>query len=235
MHHKDRRRIGAWLKDLREKEYVEWIYSTDFAEKTKPAVYYLSINGVRFLKALDEYPIQEVRKRYRDYTRQKDFIARSLLIVDCVINLEERSRNTNGLEYSFAVSSDYLDRKGDYYFLYELASDLYYEKHERSIDGAATTSYLVTIFDATLPRYMVKKRLKEYVTYLYEGDWRDETDSEEFIIHIVCPTKADLLYAKRRTRLLLEDIGRDEAIHIRFSTTESVRLHGVTGIIWEEV
>lgn len=235
MHHKDRRRIGAWLKDLREKEYIEWIYSTDFAEKTKPAVYYLGINGVRFLKTLDEYPLEEVRKRYREYTRQKDFIARSLLVVDSVINLEERSSNTDDLEYSFAVSSDYLDRNSDYHFLHELAPDLYYEKHERSMDGLVTTSYLVTIFDVTLPRYMVKKRLKEYVTYLYEDDWRDDTDSHEFITHIVCPTKADLIYAKRRTRLLLEDIGRDEATHIRFSTTESVRSHGVTGVIWEEV
>lgn len=235
MHHKDRRRIGAWLKDLREKEYIEWIYSTGFTEKTKPAVYYLGINGVRFLKTLDEYPVQEVHKRYREYARQKDFIARSLLVVDSIISLGERSSNTNGLEYSFAVRADYIDPNSDYHFLRELAPDLYYEKHERSVDGTATTSYLVTIFDATLPRYMVKKRLKEYVTYLYGGDWRDDTDSQEYCVHIVCPTKADLIYAKRRTRLLLEDIGRDEATHIRFSTAESVRLHGVTGIIWEEV
>ena len=235
MRHKDRRRIGAWLKDLREKEYVEWIYSTNFAEKTKPAVYYLGINGVRFLKTMDEYPIEEVRKRYREYARQQDFIARSLLVVDCVINLEERMRNVDGLEYSFVVKADYTDPSSDYPFLRELAPDLYYEKQEHQADGTATTSYLVTIFDTTLPRYMVKKRLKEYVTYLYEGDWRDYTESQEFIIHIVHPTKADLIYAKRRTRLLLEDIGRDEATHIRFSTTESIRSHGVTGIIWEEI
>lgn len=235
MHHKDRRRIGAWLKDLRDKEYVEWIYSTDFAEKTKPAIYYLGINGVRFLKTLDEYPVEEVRKRYREYAHQKDFIARSLLIVDSVISLEERSSNANGLEYSFAVRADYIDPNSDYHFLHEPAPDLYYEKHKRSVDGTAITSYLVTIFDATLPRYMVKKRLKEYVTYLYDGEWKDNIDSEELAVHIACPTKADLIYAKRRTRLLLEDIGRDEATHIRFSTTESVQSHGVTGIIWEEV
>ena len=50
MNHTDKRRILAWLKDLREKHYVEWIYSTDFAEKTKPAIYYLGLNGVRYLK-----------------------------------------------------------------------------------------------------------------------------------------------------------------------------------------
>ncbi|HEU4965914.1 MAG TPA: hypothetical protein VFT53_00345, partial [Candidatus Saccharimonadales bacterium] len=30
MHHRDYRRINAWLKDLREKQYVEWIYSDHF-------------------------------------------------------------------------------------------------------------------------------------------------------------------------------------------------------------
>jgi hypothetical protein len=81
---------------------------------------------------------------------------------------------------------------------------------------------------------MVKKRLKEYVTYLSGGDWREDTDSTELVVHIACPTKADLIYAKRCTRLLLEGIGRDETTHIRFSTTESVQSYGVTGIIWEE-
>lgn len=103
------------------------------------------------------------------------------------------------------------------------------------MDGTIKTSYLVAVFDPTLPWYMVKKRLKEYVTYLYEGGWRDETDSQEFIIHIVCPSKAGLIYAKRRTRLLLEDTGRDESTHIRFSTIEKIKINGVTGIIWEEV
>ena len=52
LNHKDKRRVQAWLKDLREKHYVEWIYSTDFIEKTKPAIYYLGINGIRYLKSL---------------------------------------------------------------------------------------------------------------------------------------------------------------------------------------
>ena len=39
--HKDPKTINLWLRDLRAKGYVEWIYSTHFAEKTKPAIYYL--------------------------------------------------------------------------------------------------------------------------------------------------------------------------------------------------
>ncbi len=114
MGHKDKRRIGAWLKDLREKHYVEWIYSTDFAEKTKPAIYYLGINGIRLLRALDIYPPEELRKRYRDSSRQPDFIARCLLIADCVINLEAKSAGK--VQYSFVTAADYINPASDYYF-----------------------------------------------------------------------------------------------------------------------
>jgi hypothetical protein len=72
MKHKDCKTINLWLKDLREKQYAEWIYSTHFAEKTKPAIYYLSLNGIRHLKQLvttDEdaneqptYALEELRK-----------------------------------------------------------------------------------------------------------------------------------------------------------------------------
>jgi hypothetical protein len=53
MGHTDKRRVLAWLKDLREKQYVTWIYSTDFTEKTKPAIYYLGLNGIRYLKTVE--------------------------------------------------------------------------------------------------------------------------------------------------------------------------------------
>ena len=41
MNHKDKKRVIVWLRDLRKKQYIEWIYSTDFVEKTKPAIYYI--------------------------------------------------------------------------------------------------------------------------------------------------------------------------------------------------
>jgi len=53
MGHRDYKTINLWLKDLTQKQYVERIYSTHFLEKTKPAIYYLGINGIRFLEATD--------------------------------------------------------------------------------------------------------------------------------------------------------------------------------------
>jgi hypothetical protein len=228
MGHKDKRRIGAWLKDLREKHYIEWIYSTDFAEKTKPAIYYLGINGIRLLRTLDIYPPEELRKRYRESSRQPDFIARCLLIAGCGVNLE--AKTTGNMRYSFVTAADYTDPDNDYYFLTELQPHLCFMKQSLR----AKASYLVEVFDPTTPRYKVKKRLKDYVIYLTSGDWERATqDDEPPVVLIACPTIDDLAYAKRRTRKLLENEG--EASQLRFATTEQVKREGVTGIIWEDV
>jgi hypothetical protein len=90
LNHKDKKTINLWLRDLKEKQYFEWIYSTHFAEKTKPAVYHIGLNGVRWLKQqmyIDEkvgseyylYPPDEVRKRYREADRSQAYIDRCLL------------------------------------------------------------------------------------------------------------------------------------------------------------
>src|SRR6266568_5498457 len=91
MGHKDYKRINAWMKDLREKYYVEWLYSTDFLEKTKPAIYYLGLNGIRYLKATGDYPPEELHKRYRDKDRAESFIDHCTLIGGCCAELKAKS------------------------------------------------------------------------------------------------------------------------------------------------
>jgi hypothetical protein len=72
--HKDPKTINLWLKDLRAKGYLEWIYSTHFAEKTKPAIYYLGLNGIRYLRKLETYTVDDLRKRYRMKKRLENYI-----------------------------------------------------------------------------------------------------------------------------------------------------------------
>jgi hypothetical protein len=234
MGHKHKGRIAEWLKDLRDKQYIEWIYSSDFAEKTKPAIYYLGLNGVRYLKTVDEYPPVEVRKRYRESSRSPGFIAKSVLLADCCLDMTAKIRG--GLSYVFTTQADYADPANRYHFLAEeLKPDLCYERVEQTKRGTVAEDYLIIVLDATTPRYKVRKRLKDYVTYLDEGGWRRRFDGSELMVHFACPSIAEIAYAKRRTRTLLKDIGRDKRTHIRFTTVEQIKLQGVTGIIWEEV
>lgn len=228
--HKDKRRISAWLKDLREKQYIDWIYNPhDFAEKTKPAIYYLSLCGIRYLRSLEIYPPAELRKRYKESTCQAAFISSCLVIADCCITLKQRS--AGDVTYTYTTLSDYINPASEYNFLGELRPHLFFTKHEKT----KATNYLLEILDATNPRYMVKKRLKDYITYIDDDEWAQAKGDDELpIVLMACPTTAELIYAKRHTRRLLEDIQEDK-VPIRFATTEKLKTHGVTGIIWEEV
>ncbi len=242
MHHTDKRRISSWLKDLREKQYIDWIYQPDDPiESTKPATYYLGLNGIRFLKSLDEYPTEQLRKRYTESSRKQVFVDRCLLLADCCINMEARTAADSNVAYFYATEVDYTNPDNDYHFLADdefVHPHLCYTKEVDADDGLMTTSYLVEIFDTTTPRYMVKKILKGYIDFLDSDEWESGTgDGELPIVHIACPTKAELIYAKRHTRKLLENIGQEdnEDICIRFATAEKVKTLGVTGKIWEEV
>lgn len=231
LQHKDKRRIIYWLKDMREKQYVTWIYDeTNFIEKSKPAVYYLNLNGVRFLKSLNQYPLPELRIRYRERSRQPSFITHCMLLADCCIAIEARNRECVDIDYYYVrepTRARYGFAGG---FLDELGPSLYFVKQEAN----EATPYLLDIIPPTLPRYRLRKRLKDYVVYVSSELWRHETGMCDSIVLIACTSIAELLYAKRLTRKLFETIGTAEDVHIRFTTVDKMRQEGVTGKIWEE-
>jgi hypothetical protein len=248
MGHKDKKTINMWLRDLKEKKYVEWIYSTHFTEKTKPGIYYIGLNGVRFLKTVEDtegnswYPLEEVRKRYREASRSRTFIDRCVVIADCCIHIQAKSTASKGkINYSFVTEADYLDPDSQYHFLVDselVRPNLVFVKQETEAGEDISTSYLLEIFDATLPRYRVKKRLSNYIEYLDDGEWQRETGSDAApIALLVCARLTDLIYAKRRTRGLLKDMwdtDDEDKPHIRFATIDSLQEHGFTGGIWEQ-
>lgn len=226
--HKDKRRIISWLKDLREKQYVDWRYdATNFITKSQPAIYYLSINGIRYLRDAGEYPSEELRKRYKEPGRTQVFIDKCLLIADCCIALQAKS--TDKWEYSWALPVDYVDPDRSQYFLNELRPHLFFTKRQDN----ETTNYLLENFEPTLPRYQLRKRLRDYIDYLVDEDWKIDSD-EPPIVLFVCLNTADLLYVKRRIRTLLEDADIDDYA-IRVTTAERLKTQGIMSMIWEEV
>lgn len=254
--HKDPKTINLWLRDLRSKDYVEWIYSTHFAEKTKPAIYYLGLNGVRYLRRLtvtsedDEvqpaYPPEELRKRYKEPSRSQTFIDHCILVAECSVVLKQQSNAKAG--YYYQTEADYLLDRSYYHFVLEsglIQPSIVFCKDKLDKDGkeeVTLESYLLEVFDPTLPRYRMKKRLGDYVKYLDDEDitWKEQTDTEKLpIILFVCPRTTDLIYAKRRTRKLIADAWEwkdeeEERPRIRFTTADKLKQHGLLSKIWEE-
>lgn len=266
--HKDRKTINLWLRDLKAKGYVEWIYSTHFAEKTKPAVYYLALNGVRYLRTLttkangedDEvdivplYPPEELRKRYKEPTRSQTYIDRCILVADCAIALERQNTadETEGkkLRYYSQTEADYLLEWSYYHFVLDIDDEpihpnLIFCQDKLNKDGKedqTIESYILEVFDPTLPRYRMKKRLGDYVKLLDDegSEWQEQTNTEKLpILLFVCPRTTDLIYAKRRTRKLVADAWywEDDDVErprIRFTTIERLKAYGVLAKdIWE--
>lgn len=241
MGHKDYRRINAWLADLRNNHFVEWIYSTDFLEKSKPGIYYLGINGIRWLKSHQDHPPEQIRKRYRESDRSRGFIDQCMLVADCCIKMNEINTRSskNRVQYRYAVQADYLNPTNDYHFLSELeliSPQLVFEIAAQTRDDKAETAHLLEIIESTMPRYRVRKRLKNYIEFLEDGYWQDETneDKPNPIAMVVCPTLTDLIYCKRATKRLLEEKW-DEDITMWFTTAQKLKVQGITGNIWEAV
>ncbi len=242
MGHKDYKRINAWLADLRANHYVEWIYSTNFLEKSKPAIYYLGLNGIRWLKENQGHPIEEFRKRYRESSRSPGFVEQCVLVADCCITMHNSNlanATTSRVHYLYTTQADYFDLESDYHFLSEsdlIRPQLVFERTVETDDDFTDTTRFIEIIEATMPRQRVRKRLKNYIEYLEDGYWQDETGEEEPnpIALFICPTLTDLIYCKRATKRLLEDKWGED-IAMWFTTAERLKAHEMTGKIWEKV
>ena len=234
--HTDKRRISAWLKDLRERHYLEWVYDPDdFIGRTRPAAYCLGLNGIRLLKAMNSYPLPELRKRYRERSRSAAFVDRCVMIADCCLalsTLHGSEEDGRILSYSFVTQADYADPDSAYHFLSQLDS-LEPQLCIKKQLGGETFMYLLELFDPSLPRYRVRNRLKKYVEYLDSGDWKRNHSDPLPTVLLVCPRLTDLIYAKRRTRKLIGDLWDAKNIRIRFTTVDKLQREEVTGEIWE--
>lgn len=219
LNHKDKRRVISWLKDLREKDYIDWRYDPkDFIAKSQPAIYFLALNGIRYLRSTAQYPTSELRLRYKEAKRTRLYIDRCIFIVDCTLTLLAKS--DDHIAYEPLLPADY--RLVEEY-IRELNPQLVIYK--RSAEDL--TSYCLEYFERVIPRYQLRKRLKDYVLTLSAQD-------NPPIALLVCDTTADLLYIRRRLRYLIDDNSDESDITIRIALRDQVAANGVTGRIWED-
>lgn len=238
LNHKYHKRINDWLKDLTEKEYINRIYSNKFGENTKPAIYYLALSGIRFLKNQDDYPLEVLRTFYRLKNRSNDFIEKSMLLAEIVINLKARAVQSQTEEtvynYLIATGVNIADPDYRFHFLTEWKVDLIVKaQKKRKIKGRMTSNiFLFTVIAPTLPRYSIRKRIKDFIE-LYNGYEWDEVEKTFPTIMIVCPTLSTLIYTKRLTRKLWKDEDEPKNLHIQFATIEKIKNYGAAGDVWE--
>ncbi len=229
LRHKNKKTINIWLPDLVEKQYLKRIYSRGFSENTKPAIYYIGSNGIRYVKSLG-IEGSELRKRYKEDTRSDAFIQQRVLLGDIALSFTE-NETQHALVWWVHTEAQILMDGSKFQFLSELRPNLVLVKEK----GKKAVAYLLEAFSPTLPKYSIRKRIREYVEFAESGTWEAETQNDFPTLLFVCPDKPTLIYAKRYVKKLKEENDVLNDLRLWFATQESVKAEGVMSEIWEEI
>ncbi len=231
LHHQDKRRINHWLKDLTEQKYLKRFYDKKIIGVNRiPAIYFLAPLGIRILKAHNNISIMLCRKRYYDKDRSDSFISHCLSI--STICSELKSNSSEIKKYEYFTFSDLEESDNSFHFLTDTlhSIDLMYKKTEKR---KKTKYYLLTIFDETLPKYRMRKRLRDYYAFYLNNEWEDTQHTPFPTLFFVCETKALMISAKRYFKQLKNsDVSKDFKVY--FAISKDVKDLGVSGPIWEE-
>ena len=242
LNHKYHKRVNDWLGDLRQKDFLNRIYSNKFGENTKPAIYYLGLNGIRFLKTQVDCSLEVLGTFYRLKDRSNDFIEKSILVGKIVLDLKaaaiqsRKSEEEYELSYLVATSTDLADPEYRFNFLSQYKTDLVIKRLKKKKTGNRTKSdyFLFALIAPTLPRFSIRRQVKNFIE-LYNGYEWDEINKTFPTIMIVCPNLPTLIYSKRMAKRLLEEEDNPDDLHIQFTTIDLIIEHGVGGQIWEEI
>ena len=225
--HKDHRRINTWLKDLTEKEYLNKIYSNATVILMSPTIYYAGINAIRYYKSLNQDNSTYLKKLYRDHERSRSFIEDQIFLADICLNLRVIS-DQGKIKYSFVtaagVTSNHL-----YKFMEDLSPQLIFTKKSKP----QFKQFVFVILDSTQPKYMIKKKMKNYIELFYTNEWEENIGKPSPTVLFACQTLALMIYAKRAMRWLLDDYQNPEEFEAWFATNASIREHGISAEIWE--
>ncbi len=179
--HKDSTTITEWLKDLRNKQYVDTDYKrTDIDINRKPASYFLAPLGRRFLKSQKGFDIDVLEKVYKEKGRKPVFKNRCLDIVDMYLFFKSQKEPDEELKF-FTESN--LAKYG--YFPKTQFSAYIVLQEKRSI-----RRFFLHIFSSSDPTWLARQKIRDYITYFNDNTWQENTDNSPFpALLFVLPTE----------------------------------------------
>lgn len=179
--HKDPTTVKEWLKDLKEKKYINSDYiRDDFANNTKPAKYFLAPLGRRFLKGQKGFDIDVLEKVYKEKGRKPVFKDHCIEICNMKIFLLRQKKKDEELKF-FTQSN-----LTKYQYFPETDLDAYIV-----IQGKKKTRrFFLHIFKDSDPIWLPRQKIKDYIKYFEENTWQENTDNSPFpVILFVLPSQ----------------------------------------------
>lgn len=224
LNHKDKMRINLWLKDLSDKKYLNRIYSNRIGENTKPAIYYCGENAIKYARVNLPYSEKYLKNVYRDGDRSSDFMKSRMFLADICLNMISINNKGEG-KYDFITAAD-VTSSSKYFFMESLSPQLVITKDK-------TKQYILVLLDSNMPKYNVKKKIKNYIELFYENAWEENIGSDFPVVLFACESKALLIFAKKTARYLLNDYQNPEDLELWFGLNEDIEEHGIDAEVWE--
>ncbi len=224
LNHKNPHRIQAWLKDLTDKKYIQRHYSRKtFSDGSKPAVYYLASQARHILKDQKDVSSKELDKVYKENKRSQKFISHCLSIVDIFLFFESQKKSNESLHFftkgMLGEFAHFPDPLPDAYFAVKTVQKV--------------NRYFLDLFEEYTPSFVVRARIKNYLTYSESRRWYEHTNSSVPTILLVLPNervkKHIYWYAKS---LLQKTFNDDPAL---FLAVKDNLVSQNKGIVWQKV
>lgn len=203
LNHKDPRRIKSWLKDLADKKILGRKYSRKLGENIKPAVYFLSTKSKRILEDKEEVEEKLLNRVYREKARSQKFIDHNLFLADIYFYLNSLAQQNKAKIY-FYTKTDLINHK---YLPLPLPDTCMVIK-----EGKNTKRYFLDIIDEGTPRFVLRKRISQYLEF-YESDlWQERTNYPFPSILLICPNQPIKEFLNKFIPKFLEEETEDEIL-----------------------
>jgi len=219
MKHKEPQQIQEWLKDLKQKQYIESDYKRSKREyNTKPAVYHLMPASREILKKQETCNILALKRVYKEGLRSPSFIEKSLLIANIYLRLKLQTEEDNK-KLHFSTATDL----ATYSYLPKLDGCIAIKSSNR------TKRYFLVIFEEHWSKGVVRGKINSYLDYSQSNIWEENTNTAFPSFLIVC------LNEPMKERLYKHISMQISQTPFYLVTQENIREHGLKSEIWEKV
>lgn len=207
LHHKNHKRINAWLKELHDKNYIGKHKETRSPGYNIPAIFYLEKNGSLFLKEQANVEKSYLNKMRYEGKKKQAFIDKCVLITNFYIHLLHQSVNDLFL-LKFYTQNDFSKKAK----IRRLMPSFAYVKEK----NGKREQFTGECISEKMPVRALKARIDSYLDYFSDAE-------RESLMHIIFICQNDKKYGQTK-RYLKEIMDEDiKNLDIQVTTYERMR------------
>lgn len=208
-----------WLKELVANNYIGKKFENTLADNAKPARYFLSVNGIRFLKTQQKDNLTKLR---REKYRSDKFIVESLFIAECYLQTIFETTQVEA-PFDFYTRNDYANDS----LIGRLKPTFVRVKHLKK----KNYFYVYELFQGNMPYFFIRSRIEHYFEFFKIDDWSKTQLPPN--IFFICPDEKIEQYILRFTKKIRQE--QSSTLSIFVTTQNQVKNLSILDSIWQPV